>query len=123
MSIIIKVITPQTVSGVSTNVYARKMMDFVSNSVVAEIPKLFDLGLSPAITTDKLKSVIVPATRVEGLTDSSNRLAYMHGYEKVTVGRVSEAKEFSDYIKNNEFETMEVFERENNSRTRINSGI
>ena len=72
MSIIIKVITPQTVSGVSTNVYARKMMDFVSNSVVAEIPKLLDLGLSPANTADKLNSVIGRTTRVEELKDISD---------------------------------------------------
>ena len=117
MSIIIKEIPLQTVSGVSANVYARKMMDFVSNSVVAESPKLLDLGLSTAITTDKLKSIIFPATRDEGLTDISNWLASIHGYEKVTMGRVSKAKEFSEYIKNNEFETMKVFERKNISLT------
>ena len=33
---------------------------------------------------------------------------------------VSEAKVYRDYIFKNEFETMNVFERENNSGTRIN---
>ena len=33
------------------------------------------------------------------------------------MGRVSEVKVFSDYIKNNEFETMKVFGRENISVT------
>ena len=55
---------------------------------------------------DKRKSVIGPTTIGEGLTDGSNWLATRHGCEEVTVGRVSKAKAFSDYIKNNEFETM-----------------
>ena len=41
----------------------------------------------------------------------------------VTLDRVSEAKSYSDYIKNSEFETMNVFERENNSGTRLNENI
>ena len=41
----------------------------------------------------------------------------------VTLDRVSEAKSYSDYIKNSEFETMNVFERENNSGTRLNQNI
>ena len=39
------------------------------------------------------------------------------------MGIVSEAKAYSDYIKNSEFETMNAFEQENSSGTRINSGI
>ena len=71
----------------------------------------------PANTTDKLKSVIVPTTRVEGLTDISDWFVSRHGYEEVTVGIVSKAKAFSGYIKNNEVESMKVFERENISVT------
>ena len=67
---------------------------------------------------DKLKSVIGPTTIVEGLTDGSDWILYRHGFEEVTVGRVSEATFFSDYIKNDKFETMKVFERENISVTR-----
>ena len=93
-------------------------MDFASTSVVAESPKFMDLGLSPANTTGKLKSNIVPTTRVEGLTDGSGWPTSRHGYKEVMVGRMSEAKKFSDYIKNNEFETMKVFEQENISVTR-----
>ena len=82
-----------------------------------------NLGLSPAHTTDKLMSVIGPYTRVEGLTDISNWLASRHGMEEVKVGRVSEAKAYSNYIKNSEFETTEVFERENISVTRPTDNI
>ena len=98
-------------------------MDFSSNSVVAKSPNFLDLGLSPANTTDKLKSVIGPATRVEVLMDISDWLVSWHGFEEVTVGRVGEAKLFSDYIENNEFETMKVFERENISVTRPTQNI
>ena len=43
-----------------------------------------------------------------------------HGIAKFTADRVSEAKVYSDYIKNSEFETMKVFEFENISGTRLN---
>ena len=76
------------------------------------------LGLSPANTMDKLKYAIVPTIRVKGLTDVSDLLASRPGCKEVMVGRVSEEKAFSNYIKNNEFETMKVFERENISVTR-----
>ena len=87
-------------------------MGFASISVVTESPNIVDLGLLPANKTDKLKSVIGPTTRVEGLTNSSNWIASSHGCEEVTVGAVIEAKAFSNYNKNNEFKTMKVFERE-----------
>ena len=93
-----KLIGVETVPGESANVNLRGGMDFASNSVLGEIPNLVDLGLSPANAADKIKSVFVPATRVEGLTDNSDWLVSRHGCKKVTVGRVSEAKAYSDYI-------------------------
>ena len=112
-----KVIGPKTVCGENVDVYTQKRMEFTINSVVAENPNFMDLGLSPANTKDKLKSVIGPTTRVEWLTDSSYWLTSRHGCKEVMVGRVSEEKAFSYYIKNKEFETMKVFERENISVT------
>ena len=70
--IFIKVIGPKTVPDESADVYVRKRMDFWSNSVVAESPNFMDFRLSPANTTDKLKSVIGPTTRVKILTNGSN---------------------------------------------------
>ena len=116
-SILIKVIGLKTVLGESADVYARRMMDFARNSVISKSPNFMDLGLLPAHTMDKLDSVIDPATRVEGLKDGSDWLASMHGCKEVTVGRVSEAKVYSDYIKKSEFETTKVFERGNISVT------
>ena len=46
-----------------------------------------------------------------------------HGIAKVTADRASEDKSYSDYIKTFEFETMNVFELENNSGTRLNQNI
>ena len=71
-------------------------------------------------TADKLKSVIGPATRFQGSMDSSDGLMSSHGIVKVTANRVSEAKAYSDYVKNSEFETTKVFEFENNLGTRLN---
>ena len=92
-------------------------MDFGINSVVAESPNFMDFRLFPTNTTDKLKSVIYPPTRVEKLTNGSDWLASRHDIEEVTVERVSEEKLYSDYIFKNEFETVKVFERENISVT------
>ena len=78
------------------------------------------MGISTAHTADKLKSVMGPTTRVRGLTDNSDRLTSSHGISKVAADRVSEAKAYSDYIKNSEFEIMKVFEFENVSGTRLN---
>ena len=93
-------------------------MDFGSNSVIAKNPNFMYLGLLPANTTDKIKSVIGPTTRVERLKNGSDWLASSNSIEKVTAEIVSEAKASSDYILKNKFETMKVFERENISVTR-----
>ena len=74
-------------------------MDFMSHYVIVESPNFYDLRLSPANTADKLKSVFVPTARVEGLMDNSDWLASRNGCEEVTVGGVSKAKAFSNYIK------------------------
>ena len=95
-------------------------MYFASNAVFGDNPKLVDLGVSPAHIADKLKSIFVHATRAGWLTDNYNGFTSNHGISKVTADRASEAKAYSDYIKNSEFETMNVFERENNYGTRIN---
>ena len=95
-------------------------MNFASNPDLGESPKFVDLRLSTAHTTDKLKSIIDPVTIVGGLTDNSDRLPSSHSISKVAAGRVSETKEYSDYIKKSEFETMKVFEFENNSGTQLN---
>ena len=66
---------------------------------------------------DKLKSVIGPSTRAGELTDNTDGLSSSHGIAKVTADRSSQAKRYSEYIKNSEFGTMNVFEFENNSGT------
>ena len=51
--------------------------------------------------------------------DNSDGLTCSHGISEVAANRVSEAKAYSDYIKNSEFETIKVFEIRN-SGTRLN---
>ena len=63
-------------------------------------PKFVDLGLSPTHTADKLNSIFAPATRAGGLADNSDWLASKHCLAEVIADRVSEAKAYSDYIKN-----------------------
>ena len=113
----------ETVSTEAADVNLCKRVNFASNSVFGETPKFVDLGLSPSNTADKLKTIFVHATRAGGLTDNSDGLTSSHAIANVTADRVSEAKAYSDYIKNSEFETMNVFEFENNSGTRLNQNI
>ena len=54
------------------------------------------------------------------MTNNTDGLTSRHRIAEVTADRVSEAKAYSDYIKNSEFETMKVFEFKNNSGTRLN---
>ena len=49
------------------------------------------MGLSPAHTSDKLKSIFAPATKAVGLTDNSDGLVSRHRIAEVTADRVSEA--------------------------------
>ena len=90
----------ETVSAEVANVNPCESVNFPSNAVFGENPKFVDLGLSTAHTANKLKSVIGPATRVRGLTDNTDGLTTSHGISKVAADRVSEAKAYSDYIKN-----------------------
>ena len=101
-----EVIGLEAVSGEVADVNGRERMNFASNSVLRKTPKFVGLRLSPANTANKLNSVFAPATRAEGLMDSSKWLASRHGISEVAEGRVSEVQVYSDYIKNSEFETM-----------------
>ena len=113
----------ETVSAEVVNVNLRERINFASNSVFGKTPRFVDLGLSAAHTADKLKSIFAPDTRSRGLTYNSDGLTSSHGIAEVTADRVSEEKAYSDYIKKSEFETMNIFERENNSGTQLNQNI
>ena len=83
----------ETVSAEVSNVNPRERVNFASNSVFGKTPKFVNLGLSPAHTADKLKSIFSPATRSGGLRDNSDELASRHRIAEVTADRVSEEKE------------------------------
>ena len=89
----------ETVSAEVADINLCKRVNFESNYVFVKTPKFMDLGLSPAHTSDKLKSIFVPAIRAGGLTDNSKGLTSSHGIAKVTADRASEAKSYSEYIK------------------------
>ena len=113
----------ETVSAEVADVNPCEAVNFASNSIFGETPNFVDLGLSPSHTADKLKSIFIHATKTGGFTDNSNRLTSSHGIAKVTEDIVSEAKVYRDSIKKSEFENMNVFEQENNSRTRLNQNM
>ena len=113
----------EKVSDEVADVNPLKRMNFASNSIFGKNPTFVDLRLSTAHTADKLKSILVPNTRAKGLVDKSDWPAPMHRIAEVTEDIVREAKAYSDYIKNSEFESMNVSEQENNSGTRLNENI
>ena len=88
-------------------------MNFLSNPFLDKNPKFVDLRLSTINTADKINSVFAPVTRAEGLTDHSDWIVSRHRIAEVTSDIVIEAKSYRYYIKNSEFETRNVFEREN----------
>ena len=108
----------EAVSGEVYDIDASEMMNFTNNPVLGETPKFVDLRLSTLNRADKLNPVFAPVTRAEGLTDHSNWLASRHRIAEVTADRVSKAKAYINYIKNSEFETRNVLERENIQLTR-----
>ena len=110
----------KTVPREVADVNSSKSNNFASNPVPGKSPKFVDLRLSTAYIADKLKFVIGLTTRAGELTDNSGGLSSSHGIAEVTAERVSEEKAYSDYIKNYKFETMKVFEFENNYGTRLN---
>ena len=102
------VIGLEAVSAEIVDINLHKRMNFASDYVLGKTPRLVDFGPSPSHTTDKIKSVISPATRAGGLTDHSDWIAPMHRIEEVTERRVSKVQAYSDYNKNSEFETINV---------------
>ena len=115
----------EVVSREVADVNASKRMSFASITVLDETPKFVDLWLSTVNTVDKLNSAFAPATRAKGWIDHSDWLTSRHRIAEDTADKATEAKVYSDYIKISEFETMNVFERENNSGIRLtenNSG-
>ena len=83
-----KVIGRKIVPDESADVYARKSMDFGSNSILSESPNFMNFGLSPANTPDKLNSVLSPTTRVESLTNGSYWILPRHDIEIIMLERV-----------------------------------
>ena len=84
-------------------------MNFASNPVLGKTQKFVELRLSTVNTADKLIYVFTPITIAEGLTDHYYWHTSMYSITEVTEGRVSELEAYSDYIKNSEFETGNMF--------------
>ena len=70
-------------------------MDFGHNSVIAANPNFV-----------KIKSTIVPTTRVGRLTNGSDWLWPWHDIEEVMAERVRKSKRIQQLYLKNEFETM-----------------
>ena len=60
----IKIIGSKVVTKKSADVYVRGQMNFGSDTVFSKNPNFINFGMSPINTTDKLRSVIFPTTRV-----------------------------------------------------------
>ena len=96
------------------------VMDFESsvqvnlaNYVLIERPKFKNLG-HPAVETTDIRNIdFAPSTRTKSSSGTrrdnfrDGRLGYMHDFETM-----SETTAYRNHIKNSEFETREVFERE-----------
>ena len=85
----------------------------LANSVLSESPKFKSLGLPTVDATDIQNLDSVSSTRANSLSGtrkdnvSPSRLGYTHDFENM-----SETTAYRNHIKNSDFETREVFERE-----------
>ena len=85
----------------------------LANSVLREIPKFKSLGLPAANATDIRNLDFAPSTRANSLSGMRkddailSRLGYTYDFETM-----SKKTAYRNHIKNSDFETREVFERE-----------
>ena len=97
---------------VVTDLDPSKQMN-IANSVLREIEKFIDFGLSSFNAADKPNSAFAPSTRAESLNRTrggrlkGDWLACSHGFV-----RVSETKAYSNLIQNSKLETRQVLEQE-----------
>ena len=108
-----------------TDVNAREMTNFASNPVIDETPKFVDLRISTINTADRLNSAFppLPERKVGWITPTGLRLGIV--LRKLQCTDRARQKRTVTILKNSEFETMNVFERENNDGIRLienNSG-
>ena len=85
----------------------------LANSVLSDSPKFKSLGLPAVNATDIHNIYFVSSTIAKSLSGTRNddvspsSLGYTHDFETM-----SKTTDYRNHIKNSEFETREVFERE-----------
>ena len=90
-------------------------MNSGSDTVLSKNPNFMNFGMLPTNTPDKLRSGIVPTTRVGRPTNVFNWIRPRHDIEESTADRVIKMKQKNHYNYKNDFETMreiQYFERE-----------
>ena len=98
----------------------------LTNSAIIELTKFGSFG-HPPMETDNVGSRLdgIVATRIENSdgiwrrTDRDDRMVPTHG----DIENISENLVYRKYIRDSEFETREVFEREKSNRNIENIGI
>ena len=70
----IKVIGSKTFTKIIADIYARIRMNIADDIVLSKSPNFMDFGISSVNTTDELRSVFIPTTRIRRLTGGSNWL-------------------------------------------------
>ena len=89
----------------STDVYVCIRMNIASDTVLRESPNFMDLGLLFVNTTDELRSVFYPTTRIGSSTHGPNWLLCIHCISEATADRVSGIKSKHNYNFKSVFET------------------
>ena len=93
-------------------------MNLTSDAVLTKSPNFVNLWLLSIHTSDELRSVFIPTTRIRTLTDGSNWLLPVHWIGNVTADRVSRTGSDKYYNAKTYFETRkgnQYFGRQNDS--------
>ena len=83
-----KVIAQKFTNKSSAEVNLRCRMNLTRDAVLAKSPNFVNLGLSYVETSDELRSVFIPTTRIIIMTDGSNWIPPGHIIGEVTADRV-----------------------------------
>ena len=97
MPIFSRVIGSKFTNKSSANVNLRCWMSFGSDALFTKIPNSMNLGIASVLTSDKLRSVFIPTTRIGTPTDGSNLLLTIHIIGEVKSNRVSTIRSGRDY--------------------------
>ena len=106
----------------SADIFSRCQVNFTRDIVMTKSTDFLNLRLSAVHTSDELRSVSIPTTRIRRPTDGSNWLPPGHLIDELIAYRMNRARSEQNYSSKTDFETErenQYFERQNISMSQL----